>query len=208
MVGEMMKRLTWLENHRPASQMKNGSFVETGPFLYLLCQRTFTPFPIYFPQNRRAHLLLTTLHSKIDFSYPTMNISKHNKRRSLFPQRQIDALGAERIAAIIRSDDILRVDSVGSLFGRSPCRSVHREHHRRRNRDCIAFLPQREVRIPSYDGSSVNSNVTSSLFSRQEILAQTQEERNSSLAYSRDNDDGAIDPSLSALLDEIMFDEI
>lgn len=137
-----------------------------------------------------------------------MNISKHNKRRSLFPQRQIDALGAERIAAIIRSDDILRVDSIGSLFGRSPSRSVNREHHRRRNRNCIALLvPQREGRITSYS-SSVNSNVTSSLFSRQEILAQTQEERNSSSASSRDNDDGAIDPSLSALLDEIMFDEI
>ena len=127
-----------------------------------------------------------------------MNISKHCKRKHLFPQRQIDALGAERIATMIRSEDFLRVDSVGSLFGRSPSRSVNREHHRRRNRNCIALLvPQREGRITRPDGRSVNSN-----------LAQTQEERNPSSASSRDNDDGAIDPSLSALLDEIMSDEI
>ena len=137
-----------------------------------------------------------------------MNISKHCKRNHLFPQRQIDALGAERIATMIRSDDILGVDSIGSLFGRSPSRNANREHQRRCNRTCIAPLSQREGRVTRPDCSSVNSNVTSSPFSRQEILAQTQEERFSSSASSRDNDDDAIDPSLSALLDEIMSDEI
>lgn len=107
-----------------------------------------------------------------------MNISNPFKRKPLFAQEhQIDAaLGTERIITIIRSDEILRVDSDGSWFGRTHTRSVHREQHRRHNRNCIA----RERRITiSDDGSSVNSIlvVTSSLFSRQDILARSKNSR-------------------------------
>ena len=149
-----------------------------------------------------------------------MNISKHCKRKHLFPQRQIDALGAERIATMIRSDDILGVDSIGSLFGRSPSRNANREHQRRCNRTCIAPLSQREGRITN-NGSNVNYNVTSSSFSRQEIHTRSQErsfspsnssqQREEHLSVSENEcyeDGDGIYTALSALLDEITTHEI
>lgn len=151
-----------------------------------------------------------------------MNIH-HYERKHLFAQHQIlDAFGDQRITTIMRSDD-LRVDSFGSLFGRSPTSSttsVYREHQRRCNRTCIAPLSQREGRITN-NGSNVNYNVTSSSFSGREILTRSQERSFSSSVSSQQReehlsvsenecyeDGDGIYTALSALLDEFTTHEI
>lgn len=148
-----------------------------------------------------------------------MNIH-HYERKRLLPQHQNDAFGAERITSMIHSGLRVGDSSLGSLFGRSPSRSIYREQHSRRNRNCIAHISQRGERITSSDGSSiVNSNFTSSPFSRRESRTPSVEAERylssvSSLHFrapagEESYDDDTIDPVLSALLlDEILCDEI
>lgn len=143
-----------------------------------------------------------------------MNINRYEQRKNLFAQNESDAFGTlERITMISRDRRFDSRRNNGSSFGSSRApRGVYRQRHYRHTEHprCSPHLSEREGRITSFD-SSVNSNVTSSLFSRQEILAQSQELSSSMfqedhLRFGTEINDGTrrIDPELSALLDEVM----
>ena len=144
-----------------------------------------------------------------------MNINRYEQRNNLFVQNESDAfLGTpERITMISRDRRFDSRRNNGSSFGSSRApRGVYRQRHYRHTEHprCSPHLSEREGRITSFD-ISVNSNVTSSLFSRQEILAHSQELSSSMfqedhLHFGTEINDGTrrIDPELSALLDEVM----